>query len=115
MPPGCTSDCPGAQGCPGQDLGGDTPGHCPSSHQQHAPPLSGMQYIARRWALRTILRRGNDISSCHITLNFSVTSDRALCGLIFFIFKRCGILLFLPYFPFHISMDTQHEFFPIQI
>ncbi len=35
-PPGCTSGCPGAQWCPGPDLGGNTPGHHPSSQ------LSGM-------------------------------------------------------------------------
>lgn len=30
MPPGCTSDVPGAQWCP--DVGGDLPAHHPSSH-----------------------------------------------------------------------------------
>ncbi len=29
--PGCTSDCPGAQWCPGPDLGRNTPRHHPSS------------------------------------------------------------------------------------
>ncbi len=33
-PPGCILDCPGAQWCPGPDLGGNTPGHYPSSHCQ---------------------------------------------------------------------------------
>ncbi len=31
-PPGCTSDCPGAQWCSGPDLGENTPGHHPSPH-----------------------------------------------------------------------------------
>lgn len=62
--PGCTSDCPGAQWCPGPDLGWEPPGHIHHLTKQHVPMLCGMHTSTRGpcTLLSIILSCCNEIS-----------------------------------------------------
>lgn len=84
-------------------LGGHPPRYHPSSHQQHAPTLSGMQGCGGHTMYRV----------CCISFSLlGVSLNLAVCWLIIFIsIKGCGIPLFLTHYPIYIDIHLMSLFF----